>query len=68
MVYNASTGRNGSTAGGAGFNPLSAGRKRYGASRRAPNVGKTTDKAGYVQRDMRNEAQKNALIRWVGKK
>lgn len=67
-MYNPATGRNGSLAGGGGFNPLSAGAKRYGAGRRAPNVGKTTDKAGYGERDLRNQAKKNALIRWAGRK
>lgn len=66
-MYNSATGRNGSPVGGGGFNPLSAGRKRYGTGRLGPNVGKTTDKAGYGARDLRNEARKNALLRRAGK-
>jgi hypothetical protein len=48
---------------GSGFNPYAAGAKRYGAGRLAPNVGMTTDKAGYAQRDAQNAARKNALLR-----
>lgn len=66
-MYNAATGRNGSLSGGAGFNKLSAGAKRYGSGRRAPNVGKTSNIGGYGERDLRNEAKKNALIRRAGR-
>lgn len=65
-MYNPATGRNSSTVGGGGFNPFSAGAKRYGAGRRAPNVGAAKDKTGYGQRDARNDARKNALLRWAG--
>lgn len=65
--YNTATGRNSSGIGGGGFNALAAGSKRYGTGRRGPNVGKTTDKAGYNQRDMRNSARKDALMRWAGR-
>lgn len=68
MMYNAARGRNGSLTGGAGFNKLAAGRKQYGAGRHAPNVGKTANKAGYGERDLRNEAKRNALTRWAGRK
>lgn len=64
--YNPVTGRNSSTVGGGGFNPLSAGSKRYGAGRRNPNQGAAQDKTGYGARDLRNEARQNALMRWVG--
>lgn len=64
--YNAITGRNGATGSGSGFNPLSAGRKRYGAGRTAPNIGKTPNKAGYGARDLRRKAQQNALNKYLG--
>lgn len=55
-------GKNGSTAGGGGFNPLSAGRKAYGmGGRAAPNVGRvsTTGQQGYNERDARRKAIMN---------
>lgn len=64
--YNPATGRNSSSVGGGGFNGYAAGVKRYGAGRRGPNQGAAKDKTGYGERDRRNEARKNALLRWVG--
>jgi hypothetical protein len=58
--------RNGYSAapqGGGGFNPYSAGKKRYGSGRPMPTVGKVTDKAGYNERDAKMKARKEALIR-----
>lgn len=64
--YNAATGRNGVQIGGAGFNRQAAGRKSYGGGRPYPNAGKTTDKAGYNERDARNRARKNAVLKRLG--
>lgn len=64
--FNPAKGRNGSPVGGAGFNRLSAGRKHYGSGRPYPNAGKTKDIAGYNERDARNEARKNAVLRRIG--
>lgn len=64
--FNASTGRNGVQVGGAGFNKQAAGRKAYGGGRPYPNSGKTTDKAGYGERDARNKARKNAVLKRLG--
>lgn len=66
-MYNAATGRNNSGVGGAGFTPYSAGVKRYGAGRRAPNVGKTSNIGGYGARDLRNEARRDAIQRRIGR-
>lgn len=65
-MYNPATGRNSSSVGGGGFNRYAAGAKRYGSGRRNPNQGATKDKTGYGERDLRNEARKNALLRWAG--
>lgn len=65
-MYNPVTGRNSSLVGGGGFNRYSAGAKRYGSGRRNPNQGAAQDKTGYGARDLRNEARKNALLRWAG--
>lgn len=65
-MYNRATGRNSSMVGGGGFNAYSAGEKRYGAGRRGPNQGAAQDKTGYGARDLKNEARKNALLRWSG--
>lgn len=64
--YNPATGRNSSQVGGGGFNKFAAGAKRYGSGRRGPNQGAAQDKTGYGARDLRNEARKNALLRWAG--
>ena len=66
-MYNSATGRNNSLVGGGGFNAFSAGQKMYGSGRRAPNVGMTSNMTGYGERDLRNQARKNALQRWVGR-
>jgi len=55
-----------SQIGGGGFNRYAAGGKRYGSGRRNPNQGKAQDKTGYGARDLKNEARKNALLRWAG--
>lgn len=65
-MYNPVTGRNSSSVGGGGFNPSSAGGKRYGSGRRNPNQGAAQDMTGYGARDLRNEARKNALLRRAG--
>ena len=64
-MYNPVTGRNSSLVGGGGFNAYSAGAKRYGSGRRNPNQGAAQDKTGYGARDLRNEARKNALLRYT---
>lgn len=64
--FNPSRGRNGSKVGGAGFNRQAAGRKNYGGGRPYPNAGKTTDKAGYNERDAKNRARTNAVLRRLG--
>ena len=49
---------------GQAFNPFSAGDKRYGLSQRAaPNVGPTSDQAGYTMRDNRARLLRNAALR-----
>jgi hypothetical protein len=40
-----------------------AGNKHYGSGRPMPNIGKTANKAGYVQRDAQAAARKQALLR-----
>ena len=47
--------------GGAGFNNLAAGNKRYGHGQIAPNVGPVANKAGYVARDRKYDAYGQAL-------
>jgi hypothetical protein len=64
--FNPATGRNGVQIGGAGFNRQAAGRKAYGSGRPYPNAGKTTDKAGYNEREARKRARKNAVLRRLG--
>lgn len=64
--FNPARGRNGSQVGGAGFNSQAAGRKAYGGGRPYPNAGKTTDKAGYNEREARNNARKNAVLKRLG--
>lgn len=66
-MYNAATGRTGNLIGGGGFNQLSAGAKRYGAGRRAPNIGMTSNMTGYGERDLRNQARQNALFKRIGR-
>jgi hypothetical protein len=46
------------------FNPYAAGNKRYGPEgRSAPNVGATSDQAGYTERDNRARLMRNAALR-----
>lgn len=48
-----------------GFNPYSAGVKRYGGGRTAPNVGPVSGagKTGYNERDQKAQARKTVLLR-----
>lgn len=64
--YNPAKGKIGSTTAGGGVNDLAAGSRVYGQGRPYPNMGKTTNKAGYGKRDAQNEARKNALKKRVG--
>lgn len=52
--------------GGAGFNPMAAGNKTYGAGLSAPNVGPTANRQGYAQRDAAGAARRDALLRRAG--
>lgn len=46
------------------FQPYAAGNKRYGASgRSAPNIGPVADKQGYMERDLKKNAMRNAMLR-----
>jgi hypothetical protein len=65
--FNPSRGRNASLIGGGGFSRTAAGKKTYGSGRPFPNMGKTADKAGYNERDAKNEARKNAVLRRIGR-
>jgi hypothetical protein len=65
--FNPLRGRNGSLQGGAGYNRQAAGAKSYGGGRPFPNIGKTANKAGYNERDAKNEARKNAVLRRIGR-
>lgn len=60
--FNPVQGLFGSLQGGGGFNKLAAGTKTYGMGRSAPNVGRTQDKSGYNQREVRNAARRDALL------
>lgn len=65
-AYNPIRGKNAKTLGGAGFNPLAAGRKAYGQGGRPfPNMGITmaSGKAGYAKRD----AKRDAILRRKGR-
>ena len=66
--YNPAQGKNGSLDAGAGFNKQAAGTKTYGMGRAAPNMGKTSDKAGYGKRDTmnRNKARAGAIQKRLG--
>lgn len=49
---------------GSGFQPYSAGVKRYGASgRQAPNIGAVQDKSGYAERDRVAAARKRLALK-----
>lgn len=46
-----------------GFQPYAAGNKRYGAAGRdAPNLGPTTNREGYAQRDREAAARRNIML------
>lgn len=45
------------------FNPYASGRKHYGGGRSAPNVGPVRDKSGYVERDIKLKARRDALTK-----
>lgn len=48
-----------------GFNPYAAGRKQYnGGSTFAPTMGQV-DRAGYADREMRNNTKREAYLRWL---
>lgn len=46
-----------------GFNPYGAGNKVYGGGRSAPNVGPTANREGYVERDRKARAKRDAMLR-----
>lgn len=56
----------GALQGGAGFNAYAAGSKSYGGGRPMPNVGKTSNMAGYGLRDSKMAARREALMRRSG--
>lgn len=56
----------GAPQGGAGFNAYAAGSKSYGGGRPMPNVGKTSNMAGYGLRDSKMAARREALMRRSG--
>lgn len=46
------------------FQPYSAGTKRYGASGRdAPNIGPTTNREGYAERDRLAKVRRDLMLR-----
>ena len=45
------------------LNPYAAGYKAYLGTRRSPNKGMKLQKAGYIQREMQNKANKRAAMR-----
>lgn len=66
MAFNPLRGKTGtSLAGGAGFNPQSAGARVYGGGRPFPNSGKVgaAGKSGYTERD----ARRNAILKRQGR-
>jgi hypothetical protein len=46
---------------GVPINPYSAGKRVYSGGVRAPNTGAVANKTGYLQRDIKREAQQRAL-------
>lgn len=50
-----------------GFSALAAGRKLYGAGRSSPNLGPTSNKEGYRERDLTINARKGAAMRRLRK-
>lgn len=58
------TGAEGPAYGG-GFNPYAVGKKRYrGGTTFSPTMGQV-DKSGYQDREMRNNAKREAYLRWL---
>lgn len=56
--------RTGFAAGGGGFQPYSAGPKRYGQSGlQTPNLGPTSDMLGYAKRDREAQAKRNLVLK-----
>jgi len=52
----------GIATGGGGFNPLTAGNKRYGSGLLSgPNIG-PSDPIGYAERDLQASARRNAIL------
>lgn len=49
---------------GASFNKYSAGKKRYGGGRDAPNIG-PSDKSGYKDRDLKARARRSAMLKRI---
>lgn len=55
----------GSPLGNLSYNPYAVGRKQYGQGATfAPTMGQV-DPTGYVDRDARVKAQRNALLAWM---
>lgn len=50
------------------FQPYAAGRKVYGGGRSAPNVGPVTNTQGYRERDLRQRAMKQRMLKKLKKK
>jgi len=48
------------------YNPYAAGPKVYDGSAMSPNTGPVQDKAGYIKRDARAQAQKRAIMARLG--
>lgn len=46
-----------------GFNPFGVGNKVYGSGRSAPNIGPTSSPEGYIERDKKGSARRNAMLR-----
>lgn len=56
--------RTGFAQGGGGFQPYSAGPKRYGqAGLQAPNLGPVQDMSGYAKRDAEAAARRNLVLK-----
>lgn len=52
------------SAAGGGFNRFAAGTKTYGGGRKTPNLGATSNRLGYAERDAKLKARNNALLRF----
>ena len=55
--------RSGMSQDGGGYEAYSAGDKRYGGGRSAPNVGPVRDKLGYAKRDRETKAKRNLALK-----